>query len=746
MGLTRRIFLVGTAAVAGGLAVGWHFVRKPHPNPLADELAPGETTLNPYLRIGADNRIAIIVPRAEMGQGVMTSLAMLVAEELELDLDQVSVEHGPAAKAYFNRAGMESAAPFPHYDHSFLAEFSRDAFGTLGKLLGQQITGGSTSVVDGFEPMRLAGATARRLLLAAASEKLGQPEGELRLEAAHVVAGDGRKLTFGELAAAAAAIEPPGDVTPKPESEWRLIGKDQPRVDIPGKVVGQAPFGIDVRLPDMLYGTVRMNPHLGGGMRGFDAAAAKSILGVVDVVDLGGGIGVIAKSTWQAFKAAAAVEVDWEAAAYPADTAALFAVLNQALAQGEGSDMRDDGDAEAALASAANVIEASYSAPFLAHACIEPMNATAQVAGGRAEIWTGTQMPTMIRQRIAEELGIEQDQVTVNTTLLGGGFGRRTEPDFALLAIRLAAKAGGKPVKVTWSREEDTTHDAYRPAAVARFRGAMGADGVPSVIDARIASPSTLASFMSRAMPGISPMGPDKLITEGSHDQPYAVANYRVTGVDAPQGPPIGFWRSVGDSFNGFFHECFLDELARAGGVDPVEMRLKLMQPWPHAAKVVDTVAKMSNWGAKLPKGRGRGIAFTLSFGSYVAEVVEVTAGPDGITIDKVWAAIDVGRALQPENIKAQVESGIIFGLSAAFQEVNFAEGKVVETNFDTYDSLRIDRCPEIEVTVLENAPAMGGVGEPGVPPVLPALANAIFDATGQRMRDLPLSSGLDFV
>ena len=748
MGIARRAFLLGTAVIAGGLGVGWYLYRKPHDNPLESVLAEGERTFNPFVKVGPDGTVTVIVPRAEMGQGVTTTLAALVAEEMDQPIDTLRVEHGPASAAYFNGALMEASVPFAHYEQGALANFVRAAARAGSKFLGMQITGGSTSTVDAFDRMRLAGAATRAVLIEAAASRLGHPAESLRCETRAVLHSEsGTRIGFGELVDAAAALDVPGGLRLKPEAQWTQLGTSLARVDVPAKTRGEARFGIDVRLPDMLYGTIRMSPHFGAGMLGFDASGAVDRPGVLEVVDLGFGVGVIATDTWQAFAAAKAIEVEWDVPEPARSTAEIFSVIEAALDAESGDRHRDDGDVEGALAGASTIIEAEYRAPYLAHACMEPMNATARIADGRCEVWVGTQAPTLVRDVIASDLDIDAANVLVHTTLLGGGFGRRSEVDFPRYAVQLANTIPGRAVKVTWTREEDITHDTYRPGAIGRFRGVLGPDGLPSVVDADIAAQSVMRSMFARTLPDMKPMGPDATIVEGSHNQPYAVPNYRVTGHEVHIDLPVGFWRSVGNSFNGFFHETFLDELAAAAKRDPVQTRLELMAPWPAAAKVVERVAALADWSAPLSPPRGRGVAFTLSFGSYVAQIVEVTDTGHGIRIDKVYAVIDCGRALDRGNLEAQLQSGIVFGLSAAIgQEITFAAGAVEQTNFHDYDAMRIHQSPEIVVDILENSPVMGGAGEPGTPPSVPALGNAIFAATGVRLRALPFSKRVQFV
>jgi isoquinoline 1-oxidoreductase beta subunit len=753
--ILRRTFLIGTAAIAGGVAFGFYKYKQPYDNPLEGNLAEGEATFNPYVKITSDNKITIIAPRAEMGQGISTTLAALVAEELDVDMAKITVEHGPASYAYHNRAMLEDGGVFPEFDRSMMANATRSGMGIMAKFLALQVTGGSSSIKDGYLKMRQAGCAARETLKLAAAEKLGTDVATLKTTDGHVISGS-TKIPYGELALAAAKIDPPSEIRLKPKSEWKLLGKALPRTDMQAKVTGAPIFGMDVDLPDMLYGTVRMNPHLGSKMISFDAIKAEKMPGVVKIIDMsgpedeayGGGIGVIATNTWAAFKAAEAVEIEWDKASYPATTEGIFAVLEKAVKSGEGSALRNEGDAETAFADAPreSLVEAEYRVPYLAHTCMEPMNATAWLKDGKLQIWSGNQAPTIIRSDCAFEAGIEEENVAIHTTFLGGGFGRRAEVDFCRFATRLAKQAGGKPVKVVWSREEDTTHDTYRPAAIGRFKARLGEDGMPVAFDARIAAPSVMAGVMSRVFPSISPAGPDKTIIEGTFDQPYTFPDYRVTGIKANLSIPVGFWRSVGNSFNGFFNESFIDEIAEKAKIDPLELRLKLTKDHPTARKVLKKVAEMSKWGTPSPNDWIKGMAFTLSFGAWVAEVVEISHSDDGIKIENVWCAADVGLALDPGIIKAQLESAIIYGLSSAMgQEITFEDGMVEQTNFDSYDAMRMVQCPKIHTAILENAEHMGGVGEIGTPPSIPALANAIFAATGKRIRTMPLSKEVEF-
>lgn len=749
--LLRRTFLLGSAAIAGGVGVGFYMYRRPYPNPIVADEDKGESVFNPFVKIAADNSVTIIVPRAEMGQGVVTTLAALVAEELDIELGDVQTEFAPAANVYYNRAMLEEGAPFQVFDNSFMAEMTRDIQGIVAKFLAMQATGGSSSTIDAFSRMRMAGAAARTMLIGAAADEWQVAAASLKTRNGTVIDPVlGRVFTYGELAAAAAAQPVAEDIALKDPADWRYLGKSQPRLDMQAKVTGTAGFGIDVRLPDMLFATVRMNPRQGARMTGMDAAAAEKLPGVVTVIDLGTGYGVVANNTWTAFKAADLVKPEWGEASYPATTDAIFARIDAALKAGGGFDMRDDGDAPGMIAAASGkVISARYTAPYLAHATMEPMNATAQWTDGKLAVWSGNQSPTSIISQAASVFNLSTSDISVHSTYLGGGFGRRFETDFSILAARIAREMDGKPVQVTWTREEDMRHDMYRPGAICEASAVIDDDGVPS-IGFRAAGQSPIVSVFGRLAGSITPPGNDKTIVDGLWDQPYALANYRVTGIPVDMDLPVGFWRSVGHSHNPFFHECFIDEIAHASGQDPLEMRLTLMEPYPAATGAVRAVRDMSGWGTPLSadgvKSRGRGVAFCLSFGTWVAQVVQVADTDDGIRIEKVWCAADFGTALDPANLEAQMMSGIIFGLSAAMgQEITFADGAAEQGNFDTYDAMRMNQAPQIEVRVLATSGKMGGAGEPGTPPSLPALANAIFAATGKRIRQLPLSKEVTF-
>jgi len=740
--IARRTFLIGSAAVVGGVAFGIYKVRQTAPNPLLDDLPQGATALTPYVRIDGQG-VTLIAPRAEMGQGIHTTLAALVAEELDVAWDSIRVEHGPPGAAYYNRAAIEHNIPFADPDHGRAAEAMRGAMGVMAKLLPMQVTGGSSNVVDLFDRMRVAGAAARFALVAAAAQKLGLPAAQLKTDNGQVLAPDGRRLTYLELAPAAAAIELPANPPLKAREQWRYLGKSMPRVDMVAKCTGTATFGIDVRLPGMVFATVRMNQAMGAALLRFDATAAKAMRGVLKVVELPGGVAVVANNTWRAFQAAQAVQCDWAEPGYPASTTAMMeAIVASMTEKHRDSRLRDDGDVDKALAGG-TVLEAEYRVPFLAHATMEPMNAVAWLHDGQLDIWAGVQNPTAARDLAAKAAGLDAAQVHVHVLLMGGGFGRRLESDYVVQAAQLALAMTGTPVKLTWRREEDMALDFYRPAAVARLRGTTTGKQAHA-LDVRVASLSPAESNLGRL--GLPAFGPDTKIIEGAFDQPYGIANYRATAYRTPAGRPVSYARSVGNSYNGFFIESFIDELAAQAGDDPLSMRLALLTHEP-SRKVLSAVASMSAWGQSMAAGRGRGVAFHLCRGVPVAQVVEITTTKESVKIDKVFVAVDVGAALDPRNLEAQVQSGVIFGLSAAlYGEITFAKGAAEQSNFHDYPVLRMQQAPRIVVKVLESGGPIRGVGEIGVPPVAPALANAIFQATGKRIRELPLRKHIDFV
>ncbi|MDP5220483.1 molybdopterin-dependent oxidoreductase [Ruegeria sp. 2205SS24-7] len=738
--ILRRTFLIGSAAIVGGVAFGVYYVNRPAPNPLKPQ--EGETALNPFVLIDQEG-VTLFAPRAEMGQGVMTTWAALIAEELDVELDDIRVLHGPAAAAYYNSAMLGEALPNKGYDISDFQHNLAEALGVLGKVLSLQVTGGSTSMKDGFERMREAGATARETLKQAAADQLGVDRGLLKTAKGAVIAPDGTTIPYTELAVAAGQIDPP-HVELRDPSEWRILGKHHPRVDMVEKSTGTAEYAIDVRPEGLKFASVRINPKLGGEMNSFDASAAESMPGVEKIVDLGNGVAVIASNTWLAMQAVEAIEVDWGEAPYPPETDALFDVIAASFDGKANSAMRDDGDVSV-MPEGATEITAAYKLPYLAHATMEPMNATALFTGKTLDIWAGNQAPTIIQSKAAEVANLDTEAVNVHTTYLGGGFGRKGEFDYTQIATKVAMAMPNVPVQTTWSREEDMRHDFYRPGAMARMRGAVK-DGKAVLYDGQIAAQSAVYQAMGRI--GVPSGGPDKVLVEGAFNQPYAIPNYRVRGYVTDLQVPVGFWRSVGNSFNGFFHDTFLDEMAHAAGRDPLEFRLELMKS-EHApsAGCLEAVREMSGWSGETPDGVGRGVGFCYSFGTPVAQVIEVVDEDGTIRINKAWIACDMGLALDPNTVEAQMVGGMIYGLSAAaYGEITFAEGEVEQYNFPDYDAIRMHTAPVTEVRVLETNRHMGGAGEPGTPPAMPALGNALFDLTGQRARTLPLSHSFDLL
>ncbi|SOH94561.1 isoquinoline 1-oxidoreductase, beta subunit [Monaibacterium marinum] len=749
--IVRRTFLGLGAAAVGGVAFGVWAVRRDPENPLvADQ---GESVFNPYIKISQDGTITVITPRAEMGQGIQTTLAAMVAEELDVAPSDLTIAHGPPAAAYYNSAMLEEGAFPPHFDRSFAAEAQRGLMGSMGKILGLQATGGSSSTIDGFNKMREAGATARAALKSAAAARWGVNADTLQTANGTVTNPvSDQSLTYGELAMDAATAEV-GEPELRPRSDWKILGRSQPRAEIAEKVTGAPIYGIDVELPDMLYGTVAISPRFGAQPLSADIDAARNVRGVIDVVEVntqtGNGYGIIADNTWAAFEGARALNAEWGPATYPANDNAITGALTAAI-QGEANHaLMDKGDIDAGLADPqGTLVEAEYSVPYLAHATMEPMNATAQLADGHLTIWAGTQAPGIVQSRCAAFAGVEKENTTVNTVMLGGGFGRRGEVDFPLYATALAMHTAGRPIKVTWTREEDTQHDVYRPAALGRFRAVVPANGPATTVEMKIASPSIMASVVGRTYPDLPMGGPDKSITDGAYNQPVMVENHRVSAHLADLAIPVGFWRSVGNSYNGFFHEGFMDEMAAASGLDPLTFRLAMMgndERLAPARACLEKVAQMSNYAAPRPTGKGRGIAHVLSFGSWVAMVVEVDT-TDDIHIEKVWIAADPGTVLDPRNFRDQLMSGAIFGFSQAMgQQINFEDGRVVQENFWDYPMMTMGQAPQFEIEILQNAETMGGAGEIGTPPAAPALAAAIFDATGQRLRHMPFTREVSF-
>ena len=740
--IARRTFLFGSAAVIGGVAFGYYMYKRPAKNPLLESLQEGEAALTPYVKIDKSG-VTLITPRADKGQGAYSVQAALIAEEMDINLDQVEVSPGTPSPAYYNTALAHDAVPFRPTDESFAANTMRGVADAAIKFMGMQITGGSSTVPDGYEKLRVAGAVARETLKAAASEMFNVPIDKLSTERGTVILPDGRTIDYTALAEKAAEVDLVTDVTLRDPSTWRLLGKPMERLDIPAKSTGKQRYGIDFEIEGTVHAAVRLNPRQSGALVDYNASDALGMPGVLGVYPVTGGVAVVADNTWRAFQAAEAVRCEWGPTVFPATMEEHWQTLSDSFTQErQDSQNRDDGDVEAALEQG-EVIEAEYRAPYLAHAPLEPINATVLVSEARVDVWTGTQLPRFVQKNVADITGFEIENVYVHGLMMGGSFGHRLEDDVVRQAAQVALELKGTPVKLTYRREEDMRHDYVRQIAMARMRGAVERKAVKAY-DLSIAMPSVVASQMGRQ--NMSIPGPDAMIVAGAWEQPFDIEHYRVTGYRAPELAPISSWRSVGASSNAFFHEGFLDEMIVAAGADPLEERLRLCS---HEAsrKVLETVGYMSQWGKKMGPNQGRGLAFCLSFGVPVAEVIDVTATTGGIKIDNVYVAADVGKIVDPVNFESHVKGGVIWALGHAMNcEITYSDGIADQDNFYAFEGMRMAQCPKIDVRGLENGVRVRGIGEPLVPPAAPALAAAIFRTTGTRLREMPFNKVVDFV
>ncbi|WP_343712492.1 molybdopterin cofactor-binding domain-containing protein [Inquilinus sp.] len=707
--LDRRGFLKVGAAVGGGLALTVAL-----PSSLRPALAAAEASgfaPNAFIRIDRQGLVTLVIPSAEMGQGIYTAEAMLLAEELEVGLDQVRLEHSPASDALY-----------------------------ANPLIGAQLTGGSTSIRGFWTPLRQAGAVARTLLVAAAAKQWGVDPSTLKAQHGAVTDGK-RSLGYGELADAAATLPAPDPktVTLKDPQDFTIIGKPAKRLDTPGKVNGTAEFGIDTKLPGMKIAAIAISPVLGGKPKSVDEAAAMAVKGVRQVVKTDESVAVVADHMGAAKKGLEAAAIQWDDGPNAGVNSADLIRQLEEESKKPGAVARNEGDAEKALAGAAQKLEAVYQVPFLAHAAMEPMNCTVHVQKDSCEIWVGTQVPTMAQAVAAQVAGLPKEKVQVHNHLIGGGFGRRLEVDGIARAVAVAKQVDG-PVKVVYSREEDIQHDMYRPYYYDRFAAGLDARGKPVAWTHRIAG----SSIMARYFPAGFKDGVDADAVEAAAEPPYAFPAIRVEYVRVePQGVPTSWWRGVGPTHNVFVVESFVDELAAAAKQDPVEYRKSLLGHNPRALGVLTLVAEKAGWGTPMPKGHGRGVMVQFAFGSYVAMVAEVEVAGDGsIKVHRLVCAVDCGLAVNPDTIEAQTQGGALFGLTAALHgNITFVNGRVEQANFDTYLPMRIDEVPVIETHLVKSAEAPGGIGETATAAVAPAVGNAIFAATGKRLRSLPFDT-----
>jgi isoquinoline 1-oxidoreductase beta subunit len=749
--VTRRGLLLtgaalgGTALVAAVAGVG--YLATVDVDGLGGRIDGENAILNAFVTINPDGTVVIFVPKTEMGQGIHTGLAMVVAEELDLPLDdrirvEFPSEAHPAFSNWFNALQQR-----PEEAGGPVVWLARRIFGQMGFVA----TGASGSTMGMWHPMRLAGAAARHMLVAAAADQLGVAATELTTRDGFVYHDATRQLlSYGELARAAALLPPPDEPALKPRSEWRLIGKSQPRVDLPAKVRGAPVFGIDVALPDMLYAAIRQAPVFGAPLLVVrNEAEVRAVPGVVDVAIIDGKhVAVVADSWWKAEQAAWQLQLGWaETEAGAVDSDGLALRLEAGLATDAPHDHSDIGDVATAMAApGARMVEADYSVPFVTHACMEPINATALLRpDGVGEVWVSTQNVLTARGGVTrgmEWAGISPTEVAVHVTMNGGAFGRRSDLDVVAQASYLAARHPGRPIKLIWSREEDIGRGLYRSHAAARLRASLGPDGLPLAYDALVAAQSAMEGIASRNTP--LPVGPDgdMLTVEGLDKPHYAIPNRRTRSQHVASHMPIHFWRSNGFSFNTFFTESFIDECALAAGADPLEYRRALLRDNPRHLAVLNRVAEMAGWGTPLAAGRGRGIAIEECYRSVVAQVAEVTVAPDGVLrVDRIFCAIDAGLVINPQQVIAQMEGGALFATTTALMSaIRVRDGAVVESNFHDFPIQRLANAPDVAVEIVESDLPPCGVGEPGVVPTAAAIANAIHAATGRRLRSLPLA------
>jgi isoquinoline 1-oxidoreductase beta subunit len=700
--MQRRSFMKLTAATGGALFFGLRLTGCGDDGGPVDTPPLTESDLNAFVRIGSDDTVTIYISRFDMGQGVLTALPMILADELEADWSTVRSEHPIPSEAKY----------------------------------GFQLTGGSFSVRQDYTPMRQAGAAAREMLIAAAAMQWGVAASECRAENGEVIHdASGNRARYGELAELAATLEPPAEPTLKDRTEFRFIGKSTKSLNARAKAEGTAQFGIDVKVPDMLTALVAHSPVFGGTVASFDDTAARAVPGVRDVVQIPSGVAVLADHYWAALKGREALQITWDEGANNTMSTTSLRDSMVTLAAEPGTAVTNEGTAEDIIAAAApeSVLEAVYELPYLAHATMEPLNCVADVRADSVTLWTGTQAPSFVTPTIAQITGVAPENITIHVPLLGGGFGRRAGLDFIIDAVAVS-QAVGKPVKLQYSREDDTCAAHYRPMTYNVLKASVDANGLPNAWVHKIVTPA-MAEYFPWPIPGVDPSA-----IEGAADLAYGVPNKLVTYTN-PQIPiPVFFWRSVGHSQNAFITECFIDELATLGGKDPLALRLELLAEHPRQVRALMRVAEMSGWDTPPAAGIGRGLAVHESFGTIVAEVAEVSIEDGKVRVHRVFAAVDCGEVINPLTVEAQVESAIVYGLSAALHgEITIENGRPVQSNFHDYPVLRMNEMPRVEVAIIAEGDPIGGMGEPATPPIAPAVCNALFQLTGTRIRKLPI-------
>jgi isoquinoline 1-oxidoreductase beta subunit len=720
LNISRRTFLKATALVAGGLVIAFaipqakRFLMPGKDKAVADAETSKLPAPNAFLRIGTDNTITVMLAHSEMGQSIWTTLPMLIAEELDADWSTIKVEHAVAA---------------PEYAHT---------------AYGIQITGGSSTTWSEFDRYRQAGALTRALLISAAAQKLGVAADTLRTENGFVVS-DSEKISFGELAEVASDLPTPTSVILKEPKDWKIIGKSTKRLDGPEKINGTAKFGQDVQFAGLKTAMVAHSPVFGGKVKSFDATASKQIKGVQNVVQVPTGVAVIADHYWAAKQGRDALKIEWDLGANASLDSTAMLNEYQTLASTKGLPAAKAGDTQAALAKATTIVEAEYVAPYLAHSPMEPLNCAVNISEDGCEIWTGTQMQTTDQGAAANILGLKPEQVKIHTLFLGGGFGRRANPaaDFVSEAVHVA-KAAGVPVKTVWTREDDVKGGYYRPMFMHKAKIGLGADGMPTAWEHTAVGQSIMIGTPFESM--MIKEGVDATSVEGTADSPYlkSIPNFQVSLHTIKATIPVLWWRSVGHSHSAYAMESLIDELAHAAKQDPLAYRRALLKDHPRHLATLNLAAEKAAWDKPLPKGVGRGIAVHESFGSFVTQIAEVSVEKGTLKVHRIITAIDCGLAVNPDSLHAQMESAISFGLGAAmFSEITFKDGQVQQSNFHDYQVLRMKDMPKVEVYIVPSTEKMGGVGEPGLPPVAPAVTNAIFAATGKRIRTLPIGNQL---